>query len=147
MIHAFKTFTSTAILLVVLTGTVAAQDSLSETFKEHFNETVQNVKASDDPVEQRDLLNTSFDKMVHAINRIDESADLTNEERDQLLSFKDQIEEKKSELNGLDGFDEVQDDELIDFSDYSQQEIEQANRTITLSLTTALLIVLILILL
>ncbi|MFO7846785.1 MAG: hypothetical protein R6V27_09510 [Balneolaceae bacterium] len=147
MMHTFKIISSTAILFFALIGTAAAQDSLSETFKEHFNKTVQNVKAADNPAEQRDLLNTSFDKMIDAVDHIDESADLTDEERSQILSFKDQIEEKKSELNGLDGFDEVQDDELIDFSDYSQQEIEQANRTITFSLTTALLIVLILLLL
>ena len=144
MTHAIKIFSATVFLIFALLGTASAQQNLSETFKKHFNETVQNVKASDNPDEQRDLLNTSFDKMLGAVDRIDESANLTEEEREQLVLFRDQIDEKKSELNGLDGFDEIQDDELIDFSDYSQQEIEQANRTLTISLTSALLIVLIL---
>jgi hypothetical protein len=147
MTHAIKIFSATVFLIFALLGTASAQQNLSETFKKHFNETVQNVKASDNPDEQRDLLNTSFDKMLGAVDRIDESANLTEEEREQLVLFRDQIDEKKSELNGLDGFDEIQDDELIDFSDYSQQEIEQANRTLTISLTSALLIVLILLLL
>lgn len=147
MTHTLKILSATAFLLFSLMGSASAQQNLSETFKKHFNETVQNVKASDNPAEQRQLLNTSFDKMLRAVDRIDKSENLTEEEREQLALFKDQIDEKKSELNGLDGFDEVQDDELIDFSDYSQQEIEQANKTLTISLTSALLIVLILLLL
>jgi hypothetical protein len=129
-------------------GTTHAQtNSVSETFKKHFNETVQNVKNADTPTEQRALLNDSFADMLQALNRIDESAELSKDEEKSLLAFKNEIKEKQSELNGWNGFDEIQDDELIDFSDYSQQELEQANRTLTLSLTSALLIVLILLLL
>lgn len=133
---------------LVFVGTSDAQtNKVSETFKKHFNQTVQNVKSTDSPVEQRALLNDSFVDMLEALNRINKSADLSNDERKSLLAFKNEIKDKQSELNGWNGFDEIQDDELIDFSDYSQQELEQANRTLTISLTSALLIVLILLLL
>lgn len=125
----------------------AQSGNFSDIFKQHFNETVQQVKSSDDPDEKRAYLNQSFDKMLNAIDRIENSAVLSEDESAQLLSFKEDIEEKKSELNGLDGFDEIVDEDLDDFSNFSQQAMEQANRTITLSLTTALLIVLILLLL
>jgi hypothetical protein len=39
------------------------------------------------------------------------------------------------------------DEDLDDFTDYSQQDMEQASRNITISLTTALLIIIILLLL
>lgn len=139
---------SLLILFFASFGTASAQsESVSEMFKTHFNQTVQDVKSAENPKDQRLLLNASFDKMVRAVDRINEKAELTDDQRTELMAFKDQIVQKKNELNGADGFDEVQDDELIDFSDYSQQELEQANRTVTLSLTTALLIVLILLLL
>lgn len=147
MTYLIKLSVLLAVFLFNFQGTAIAQDNLSETFKKHFNHTVQNVKSTDDPAEQRALLNSSFDKILVAVQRVDESANLTSDQRNGLIVFKDQIEQKQSELNGADGFDEVQDEELIDFSDYSQQEIEQANRTVTISVTTALLVVLILLLL
>ena len=140
------------LLIVIFAFTIqsaanAQSGNFSDIFKQHFNETVQQVADSDDPDEKRSYLNASFDNMLNAIDRIENSAALSEDESAQLLAFKADIEEKKSELNGLDGFDEIADEDLDDFSNFSQQDMEQASRTITLSLTTALLIVLILLLL
>ncbi len=85
--------------------------------------------------------------MTVAIERIESKANLSEKESAQLASYKSEIQDKKSELNGTDGFDKVLDKDLNDFSDYSQQHFEQADRTVTIGLTAALLIVLILILL
>lgn len=85
--------------------------------------------------------------MLTALERIESKANLNEDEADQLLSFKNEIEEMQNELNGQDGFTEIQDEDLVDFSEYSQQYFEQANRTITISVTTALLIIVILLLL
>lgn len=127
---------------------VTAQSTgLTETFKEHFNTTVQQVKSADDADEKRSILNESFTRMLHAVEQIEEKANLNDSERNMLLAYKSEIESRQNELNGIDGYDEVVDEDLDDFSDYSQQAMEQASRTITISLTTALLIIIILLLL
>lgn len=135
------------IFLLTCQSAIAQSGSFSDIFKQHFNETVESVENAETAEEKRTYLNHSFDKMLTAIERIEQSADLSDDEQNQLISFKNDVEERKSELNGLDGFDEIVDEDLDDFSNFSQQMMEQANRTITLSLTSALLIVLILLLL
>ncbi len=138
----------TAILLVFTFQSVShAQSNVSDTFKKHFNETVLEVKKVTSPNEKRDLLNDSFGKMINTIDRIESQAKLDASNSKSLDSFKSGLNEKISELNGLDGFDKVGDEELDEFSDYSQDYIEQANRTITIGVTTALLVLIILLLL
>jgi hypothetical protein len=137
-----------ALLLLALQTTAQAQSAdVSEIFKQHFNQTAQAVKSTSDPVEQRALLNDSFSKMLETIDYISSNSNLTPDEEAQLASLKNTISEKKDELNGQNGFDEIADEDLVDYTDYSQQSMEQANRNITLSLTAALLIILIIILL
>lgn len=135
------------LVFVVQSVAVAQSINLTETFKKSFNETVQKVNKTENATQKRMLLNKSFSKMMVAIERIESKANLSKEESAQLASFKSEIQDKKSELNGTDGFDKVLDKDLNDFSDYSQQYFEQADRTVTIGLTAALLIVLILILL
>ncbi|REL29185.1 hypothetical protein DYD21_15145 [Rhodohalobacter sp. SW132] len=135
------------IVLFTFQTSFAQSGSFSEIFKQHFNETVQKVEQAESADEKRTYLNDSFDDMLTAIERIERSANLSDDEQAQLISFKEDVEERKSELNGLDGFDEIVDEDLDDFSNFSQQMMEQANRTVTISLTSALLIVLILLLL
>jgi hypothetical protein len=139
----------TSILLVFAfqTASFAQSTNITETFKEHFNKTVQEVHETDNADEKRAILNESFDKMIRAIDQIESKASLTEDEIAMLDNYKLGLTEKKSELNGLDGFDEIMDEDLDDFSNFSQDFIEQANRTITIGVTTALLILIILLLL
>lgn len=137
---------------LLLTGTiqsvsVAQTANLTETFKMHFNETVENVKESDTAVDKKKLLNESFNKLIAAIDLIESRASLTEYERADLATYKFELREKLNELNGLDGYEMVVDEDLDEFSDYSQDSMEQANRTITIGVTTALLILIILLLL
>lgn len=138
---------SITLSLGVHTIAIAQSGNISETFKQHFNETVQEVHKADNAEAKRDILNDSFSKMITAIEQIETKTNLTDDEIAQLESYKNDIQEKKNELNGLNGFDEVVDEDLDDFSSYSQQFLEQANRVITISLGTAILIGLILLLL
>lgn len=85
--------------------------------------------------------------MIAAIDRIESVASLSEDESANLSSYKLGLTEKVNELNGNDGFDEILDEDLDDFSNFSQDFIEQANRTITVGVTTALLILIILLLL
>jgi len=139
--------TSIFLLFAFQSMAVAQSTNITETFKTHFNETVQQVHQADDADEKRLILNDSFTKMLTTLDRIESMANLTEDESAQLNSFRSDIAERQNELNGLDGFDEIMDEDLDDFSNFSQDFMEQANRTITIGATTLLLIIIILLLL
>ncbi len=139
---------SSILLLFAVQSMAQAQSTdITETFKKHFNKTVQQVEETESADQKRILLNESFAKMLEAVDRIESRANLSKDEIAQLNSFENGILEKKNELNGSDGFDKVADEDLDDFSEYSQDFMEQADKTLTIGLTTALLIVIILLLL
>ncbi|MEX2586062.1 MAG: hypothetical protein WD315_06665 [Balneolaceae bacterium] len=138
---------SVILFFAVHTVSVAQSVNITETFKESFNETVLKVHDAENEIEKRSILNDSFDKMILAIGRIESLTTLDKTEHSQLISFKNEITEKQNELNGLKGFRRIEGEDLDDFTDYSQQYFEQAERTVTIGLTAALLILLILILL
>lgn len=138
---------SVFLVFAIQSAAVAQSINLTETFKKNFNETVQEVHKTQDATEKRTLLNESFSKMTRAIERIEAKANLSEEEIAQLAAYKSEIQEKKSELNGTDGFNKVLDKDLNNFSDYAQQHMEQADRTITIGVTAALLIIIIILLL
>lgn len=138
---------STLLVCAIQTESFAQSSNVSETFKKHVNETVQKVQNTDNADEKRVILNESFTEMITAIDRIESLASLTEDESTILENYKLGIEEKLSELNGLDGYDDIADEELDEFSNFSQDFIEQANRTVTIGVTTALLILIILLLL
>jgi len=135
------------ITLAMQTVALAQSTNVTEMLKTHFNETVQLVQQTENADEKRIILNDSFDKMITAIERIESKTRLTSDEKNILLSYKNDLLDKKNELAGLDGFNQVDDADLDEFSSYSQDFLEQANRTVTIGVTTALLIILILLLL
>jgi soluble cytochrome b562 len=143
-----STFIYTILLVFAIQSVAVAQSvNLTETFKKSFNETVQEVQSTDDAAEKRTLLNEKLARMIDVIERIESKAQLSEDESNQLTSYKAGLVDKKNELNGLDGFEEILDEDLDDFSDYSQQFFEQANRTITIGVGTAILIAILLLIL
>lgn len=138
---------SVLLVLAIQTTALAQSVNITEKFKSSFNETVQEVHNTDNALEKRAILNESFSNMLTVIDRIESVSSLSEDESAQLNSFKNDIEDKQSELNGLDGFDEVVDEDLDDFSSFSQDFFEQAKRSITIGVVTAALIVIILLLL
>lgn len=140
-------FASFLILCAFQTASYAQSTNVTETFKKHFNETVQDVHNTDNADEKSAILNDSFNKMIKALDKIESRASLTEEEIAGLHTYRLGLTEKLSELNGLDGFDEINDEDLDDFSNFSQDFIEQADRTITIGVTTALLVLIVLLLL
>ncbi|MGM0547525.1 MAG: hypothetical protein ACQEST_12480 [Bacteroidota bacterium] len=142
-----KLITTICVVFAIQSFALAQSIDITETFKKSFNETVQKVQSTKNADEKRMLLNDSFSNMITVIERIESKATLSDDEVAQLNAYKSDIQEKKAELNGIDDFNRIQDKALNDFSDYSQQYFEQADRTITIGLTAALLIVLILLLL
>jgi hypothetical protein len=124
-------------------GVALGQDSVHE----YFNNTALKVKATEIPVQKREILSKSLVDMTKALDTV-KSAPLTSEQDDAKLDrVKATLQEKSDELAGANGFDRVPDDQLNAFSTYIVQDMEQADKSITISLVVALLIVIIIILL
>ncbi|HEU4928914.1 MAG TPA: hypothetical protein VFU38_03725 [Candidatus Krumholzibacteria bacterium] len=123
-------------------GTALGQDKVHS----YFNDTAIKVKATESPAQKREILTKNLDDMIKAIDTV-KGAALTSEQDDVKLDHvKMTLQEKRDELAGLNGFDRVPDDQLNAFSTYIVQDMEQADRTITISLVVALLIIIIIIL-
>lgn len=135
------------LLLMMQISAYAQAGNISETFKKHFNQTILQMDEAESADEKRVILNHSFDKMIKAIDRIESVGSFSDDESSLLAAYKNNITLKSDQLNGLNGFNGISDNNLDDFADYSQQDIEQASRTVTIGLTTVLLVILILLLL
>ena len=138
------------LLIFCLMQSVAAAQSIdvNEKLKTYFNEVSQEAGETVNAVEKRELINDSLDEMTDALNRIQHMAPLNEENLSAIRFLKSDLAEMQNELNGMDGYERVDDTELDEFVDYVQQSMEQAiNRTITISAGTAIIIVLLLLLL
>jgi hypothetical protein len=130
------------ILALGYAGIALGQDKVHS----YFNDTAIKVKATESPIQKREILTTSLDGMIKALDTV-KSAPLTSEQDDLKLDrVKMALQEKRDELAGINGFDRVPDDQLNAFSTYVVQDMEQADKTITIGVVTALLIIIIIIL-
>jgi len=141
-------FTRIALLLIVMIGALGfagvavGQDRVHN----YFNDTALKVKATDNAAQKREILSKDLSDMTKAIDKV-KSAPLTSEQDDiNLDRIKATLQEKSDELAGINGFDRVPDDQLNAFSTYIVQDMEQADKTITISLVVLLLIIIIVIL-
>ena len=124
-------------------GIAVGQDVLQK----YLNETSLKVKATTNPSQKREILNESFEKMSKALDKVQSSPLVSKEDRAGIDLLEATLQEKLDELTGLNGYERVSDEQLDAFSDYVVQDMEQADRTITISLVAALLIIIIIILL
>jgi len=123
-------------------GSALAQDTVHGV----LNETSMQVKATSDPDQKREILTRSLGAVSRAIETV-QGAPLTSAQDNAALErLQGTIREKSDELAGLNGFERVPDNQLDAFSTYVVQDMEQAERTVTISLVAALLIVIIIIL-
>lgn len=138
-------------LLLLFTATFVPQQAQSidahDQLKSEINKMVENVEKAETAEQKRKILNTSFDNLITTFDRVQAMDQVPESDKKKLADFKKSIRENRNELNGINGYEKVPDSELNDFAQYVQQDIEQADRVITISVTTALLIVLILLLL
>jgi len=124
-------------------GIAFGQDVLQK----YLNDTSLKVKATTDPSQKREILNKSFEKMSKALDKVQSSPLVSKEDRAGIDLLEATLQEKLDELTGLNGYERVSDEQLDAFSDYVVQDMEQADRTVTISLVTLLLIIIIVILL
>jgi hypothetical protein len=129
--------------VLIQAGFAGGKDDIQK----YFNDTASKVKATTDPAEKRAILDKSLQTMSKALDKVQKSPLISKEDREGIKKFKATLKENQDELAGSNGFERVPDAQLNAFSDYVVQNMEQADKTITISLVTALLIVIIIILL
>ncbi|MBN2183898.1 MAG: hypothetical protein JW746_01070 [Candidatus Krumholzibacteriota bacterium] len=123
-------------------GTALGQDKIQN----YFNDAAIKVKATNDPSQKREILSTKIQNMSTALDKIRDSSFVSESDRAGIDRTRASLKEKQDELAGTNGFKRVSDTRLNAFSDYLVQDMEQADRTITMSVVTALLIVIVIIL-
>ena len=112
----------------------------------YFSDTAAKVKATTDPAQKRAILDKSLQTMSKALDRVESLGLVSQNDRAGVDQFKTSLQDKQDELAGTNGFQGVADGQLNAFSDYVVQDMQQAERTVTISLVTLLLIVIIVIL-
>ncbi|MEP1306459.1 MAG: hypothetical protein ABJK11_05295 [Balneola sp.] len=115
-------------------------------FKKHINNMVKSVEKAESPDQKREILNNSFDDLIGAIEKVEGMSVVPEADKKGLTTLKADIQDKKDELNGINGFQPVQSKNLNNFANFVQQDMEQAD-TVTIGVTTLLLIIIILLLL
>jgi hypothetical protein len=114
--------------------------------QEYFNNTANKVKGTTDPVQKREILSKSLQTMSEALDEVQNSSLISKEDRVGIDNLRATLRENQDELSGSNGYERVPDKQLNIFSDYVVQNMEQADKTITISVVTALLIVILIIL-
>lgn len=141
-------FSVLALTFIGFISPIQAQKSgdAETVFKKHINKMVESVEKAESPEIKREILNDSFDDLIGAIERVESLKVVPETDKEGLKVFKADILDKKSELNGVNGFQPVQNNNLNNFANFVQQDLEQAD-TVTIGVTTLLLILIILLIL
>ena len=119
---------------------------LQTKFKNYFNEMNLEVKNAESPAEKRDIISSSLNRMNNVLDKAEQIAAKTAEDKAFLAQMKSEINDKLAELNGENGYEKVADADLNNFANYVQQNMEQADKYVTISLTTLLLVVIVILL-
>ena len=142
----FKTGLIGLLTLLLWAPSFAGNEKLENTLKEYFSDTAQQVHNAETSVEKREILDSSLNKLTQTLDTVEKTANLSAADANAIKQLKARVVEKANELNGRHDFERVADAQLDGFADYVQQDMEQADRVITISVTTVLLIVIILLL-
>ena len=142
-------FMRNAVRLIVVIATLGFANVAmgQDRVHKYFNDTALKVKATESPDRKREILSKSLGDMIHAVDTVKSAPLTSDQDHINLDHLKTTLQEKSDELAGVNGFDRVHDDQLNAFSTYVVQDMEQADKTITIGVVTALLIIIIIILL
>jgi len=114
--------------------------------QKYFSDVATKVKATDNPIEKREILNESFQTMSKALDMVRRSQSISNDDAVGIDRFKAALQEKQDELEGTNGFARVPDGQLNTFANYVVQDMEQADQMVTISVVALLLIIILLVL-
>lgn len=134
------------LMILSLALSVSGVAGGKEDLQKYFNETARKVKEAADPAQKREILSESFQTMTKALDAAESAPLLADGDRAGLGQYKAALQEKQDELAGRNGFDRVADGQLNAFSEYVVQDMEQADQNISISLVSALLILILLVL-
>ena len=115
--------------------------------KQYFSKAANNVKATENADEKREILNESFNNMSKILDQVLSSGLISESDRVGIEQYKATLQEKQSELEGSNGYQRVPDTQLNAFADYVVQDMEQADQMITISVVVLLLIIILIVLL
>lgn len=115
--------------------------------QKYFSNAANKVMATDDASEKRNILSESFQNMSEALDKVQSSGLISEEDRVGINRFKASLQEKQNELEGSNGYDRVPDAQLNAFANYVVQDMEQADQMITISVVVLLLIIILVVLL
>ena len=115
--------------------------------KTHLNEVVSDVQETEAPDQKREILNAELTDLITTIEKVEGMERVPEEDISKLKAIRGDLQNKKDELNGENGYTRVPANQLNNYANFVQQDFEQADRVVTLSLTTVLLVVIILLLL
>ncbi|MDP2304194.1 MAG: hypothetical protein Q8N03_17430 [Ignavibacteria bacterium] len=130
----------TLVMMFILTIPVLAGGKGE--LQKYFSKTAKEVKSIENATEKREILNQSFNKALIALNKVQSSGLISEDESNGIESIKANVQEKQDELLGNNGFERITDSQLNDFSNYVVEDLEQASVTISL---LALVIIVILV--
>ncbi len=129
-----------SLLTVFLTGSAFAGNHTQKELKDYFNKINRKVQQTEDPVQKREILNNSFNDLLKAFSTAQQMP-LSSKDMAGINYFKQKVQNKKNELNGLNGYDKVKDASLNQFANYSMQQFEQSAEYITISVIALVLII------
>jgi len=92
------------------------------------------------PADIRENIERSLQTIAEALDRVQRAPMISRDDRARLEKLKATVLEKQDGLAGLNGFHLVPDSQLSAFVDNVVQDMERADRTITVRLVSALLL-------
>jgi len=137
---------SFTVLLSLFLFQTSKADDLKKELQKYMNEIVTEVREAETPEEKREILNDLFENLQKSFAKVKNSPLVPEEDHKGIDILNSKINDRQNELNGINGFERVPDNQLNEFAYFSLQDIEQADTLLTISLTTLLLIIILVIL-
>jgi len=142
------------IIIIVIVALVFAQpliarvssDNIEDQLKNYMNEITLKVKGTEDPIQKRVLLDETLLDILKAVKTVKALPTTTEREQKLLGKFEESVQAKYDELNGLNDFERVADEDLDSFTDYVLQDLEQARNYVTMGLGVFILLIILIIL-
>lgn len=138
--------TLTVLVLVISVLAIPGRAPAQDRIRNYFNDAACEVKDAENPAQKREILDRSISNMLTGLRKIRSSSLVRESDLEGIDKTRESLAEKLDELKGRNGYEPVPDDRLDAFADYLVQDMEQADRAITISVTTLLLIIIILLL-
>lgn len=134
-------------IVMMLVLAVPAHAGGKGQLQRYFSDAATKVKATENVVEKRAILNESFESMSGVLDMVQGMPSISQADRDGIDRLQATVQEKQDELAGLNGFERVADGQLNAFAQYVVQDMEQAEPVLTISLVSLLLIIILIVLL